>query len=217
MMASSTVAADEYLARLTKAMTGDYGEQRNIAFMLNEGDGIQKNPSESCAWRIVIATTQGVNVTDSDIANLERCIDGRLIDAAVPRAQTLSAGLPQPQRTLADDIEILTGERCSPKSCAPPHDRFQALYPKAVRGEIAAIRTVIDCLSTGCEQAASHNLFQACVWSFRLKAVGGPLTAPDRVKHATTCGYFSAQGQAAFNALMPAHMAGIDLVRASMP
>jgi hypothetical protein len=60
------------------AMKGDYGSQRNIAFCLREGcDGaVQKNPTLSCAWRIVIVASGDPEVSGGDTDNFSLACGG---------------------------------------------------------------------------------------------------------------------------------------------
>ena len=61
-----------------KAMAGDYGAQRNIAFCLHTGEcegGFAPRIMEACVWRIVILGSGHREVDASDINNFRReCI-----------------------------------------------------------------------------------------------------------------------------------------------
>ena len=60
---------------MQKARAGDYGGQRNVAFMLGgttrpiEAQGVVPNPQESCAWRLVILRSGHRQVTLGDAQN----------------------------------------------------------------------------------------------------------------------------------------------------
>lgn len=89
-----------------KAIAGDYGAQRNIAFGFSAGNHVSRNPVQGCAWRIIILAADTASVDQSDTGNYAlEC--GRLPLAQLAKARATAVMLAK--RVYQRDIVTETG------------------------------------------------------------------------------------------------------------
>ena len=206
-LAGSAVAS-EFDDALVAARKGDYQAQRNVAYMLERGDGAPSDAVEGCAWRFAIIGTQGAKVGDTDVMIDERCGSGTR-DAALTRATAIMAATPAPARTVEADIAALTEDDCPGPACQGPAQRFADSYRRAMKGDGEAMRAVAACFATGCLRPGGADAFKACLWATRL-AGNSRLAAPaDRATAARLCGGLGAIAAASIEP----HSAMIDAMR----
>ncbi len=182
----------EFTDRLTKAKALDYTEQRNVAYMLLNGDGVAKNPVEGCAWRLVIVASQGARVDDTDVPG-EACENTELMKSAVVRAQAILREIGVPKRSVETDITTITDGACPGAKCTGKVAAFSENYRRAIAGEVEAARAVAACFIDRCaDSSVALNFLQACAWVNRLKAYnGGVLPATDSRLQQRSCGLLS--------------------------
>lgn len=179
----SQASAGEFSDELRKARLGDYGAQRNVAFMLKQGDGTSRNVMEGCAWRFVVMLTQGALVGDTDVLIEDRC--GGVARLASSRADVILREIGSPPRSIDRDVAGLTSEDCPGPRCPPQDVRFVADYRAAVKGDVDSMRRVRDCFAKTCGVSnVPFNLVQACIWSTRVVASNGAVrvAADDRAR-----------------------------------
>lgn len=89
-----------------KALTGDYGAQRNIAFGFSAGNHVSRNPVQGCAWRMIILAADTASVDQSDPGNYAlEC--GRLSPAQLAKARATAILIAK--RVYQRDIVTETG------------------------------------------------------------------------------------------------------------
>lgn len=165
------------------AFKGDYQAQRNHAYALFHGEGVPANPLEACAWRLVVFSSQGAKLTDSDISNIWiACQSPDLMSAAVRRAAVILTSLPQEVRAIDRDIRDLTDDLCPGTRCNGEAAAFMSFYKEAMTGRIDAVRQLSRCLSTACAPMGL-NFFQSCVWSQVALASVGRTASHDDIRH----------------------------------
>lgn len=156
--------AAEFKEDMAKAKKWDYTGQRNVAWSYMEGDGVEKNSTESCAWRVVIVMARGVDVTDSDTINLEGCERRGYLTESLERAKGLLQMLPaRPKRTAQRDVDELREEWCG-NDCSKERKAFFDQYIRAARGEDRAMKAVALCFAGKCE-GIPVDTFKACLWT----------------------------------------------------
>lgn len=202
--------ASEFEDFLTRARKGDYQAQRNVAYMLERGDGGPQNRLEACAWRFVILATQGVQVGDTDLMIDDRCGEQTLRQSALARTSALLAILPKPPlRTVEADVAAITDGECPGSRCVGPLKEFADDYRRAVTGETSAMRAVASCFEAGCMRPGAADFFKACLWATQSVASSPEGSRDDRARVARTCNTLSAFGKAAIKP----HLAMIDAMR----
>lgn len=165
------------------ALKGDYQAQRNHAYVLQHGDGVPANPLEACAWRLVIFSTQGAKLIDSDISNIwMACPSKELMTASNRRAAAIVPTLPHSERSIDGDIRDFTEDTCPGSTCKGKQAAFVSIYKEAMTGKIDAIRQLSQCLSSACAPMGI-NFFQSCVWSQIALASLGPNASKDDIRH----------------------------------
>lgn len=196
LASAAPVHASEFDDTLAAAQAGDYQAQRNVAYMLEHGDGVEANPTEGCAWRFVILATQGARVQLTDTMIDDRCGPPALRQSATARTQALLSALPKRDRTVDADVAAITEDECPGADCTGPLKSLADNYRRALKGDVKAIRAVADCFATGCGRSWGVDLFKACLWA--TKAASTPRsTAQDKALAHNTCGALGQIGAAA--------------------
>lgn len=209
IMLCGAARASEFEATLSLARKGDYQAQRNAAYMLERGDGVAQNAIEGCAWRFVVIATQGARVNDSDLMIDDRCGGDILRTSALARTQALLPALPQPRRTIEDDLAALTDDKCPGRDCIGPLNNFASDYRGAIHGDVDAMRTVAGCFASGCAARIDIDFFKACLWATQLLGMKSIANREDKAIETNTCGNL---GPIARAAVKP-HIAMLDIVR----
>lgn len=208
LSAGPPALASEFDDTLAAARKGDYQAQRNVAFMLERGDGVEANPIEGCAWRFVILATQGARVGLTDTMIDDRCGPQTLRQSALARTQALLSELPKSDRTVDVDIAAITDDACPGVDCTGPLKSLADNYRRALKGEIKATRAIADCFATGCGRTWGVDPFKACLWATQVAAA--PQSTPqDKALARNTCGLLGPLGAAAIKP----HLAMLDALR----
>ena len=183
------VARADFTADMSKAKAWDRTAQRNVAYSFEKGDGVKQDLREGCAWRFIIVTARGADVTSSDVSNLSACLQQQDYNDVRKRSNEIRTTLaPRGPRTHERDIAELREEWCSQK-CPGSTEAFFRNIKAASQGGVDAMRYVSSCFRSGCGgpgEGAPVDFFQACVWSSAL-VVAAPADKVGMQIKAMTC------------------------------